>query len=93
MGAAIAALAILTKTELLFVLIGAIYVAETFSVILQVASYKLTRKRIFRMAPLHHHFEMKGWSETKVMVRFWIVTGISPAPGFALFFVQSVRRG
>ena len=93
LGAAIAALAIVTKTELLFVLIGAIYVAETLSVILQVASYKLTGKRIFRMAPLHHHFEMKGWSETKVMVRFWIVTGILAGAGFALFFVQSVRRG
>jgi phospho-N-acetylmuramoyl-pentapeptide-transferase len=90
LGAAIAALAILTKTELLFVLIGAIYIAETFSVILQVASYKLTRKRVFRMAPLHHHFEMKGWSETKVMVRFWIVTGIFAGAGFALYFVQSV---
>ncbi len=93
LGGAIAALAILTKTELLFVLIGAIYIAETFSVILQVASYKLTRKRIFRMAPLHHHFEMKGWSETKVMVRFWIVTGIFAGAGFALYFVQSIRRG
>ncbi len=76
LGAAIAALAIVTKTELLLVLIGGIYVAETLSVILQVASFKLTGKRIFLMAPLHHHFEMKGWSETKVMVRFWIITGI-----------------
>jgi len=93
LGAAIAALAIVTKTELLLPLIGAIYVAETLSVVLQIASYKLTGKRIFRMAPLHHHFEMKGWSETKVMVRFWIVTGILAGAGFALFFVQSVRRG
>jgi phospho-N-acetylmuramoyl-pentapeptide-transferase len=93
LGAAIAALAIVTKTELLFLLIGAIYIAETLSVILQVASFKLTGKRIFRMAPLHHHFEMKGWSETKVMVRFWIVTGIMAGAGFALFFVQSVRKG
>jgi phospho-N-acetylmuramoyl-pentapeptide-transferase len=90
LGAAIAALAILTKTEFLFVLIGAIYIAEVFSVILQVVSYKLTKKRIFRMAPLHHHFEMKGWSETKVMVRFWIVTGIFAGAGFALYFVGSV---
>jgi phospho-N-acetylmuramoyl-pentapeptide-transferase len=93
LGAAIAGLAIVTKTELLFVLIGAIYVAETLSVILQVLSFKLTGKRIFRMAPLHHHFEMKGWSETKVMVRFWIVTGIMAGAGFALFFVQSIRKG
>lgn len=92
LGGAIAALAIITKTELLLVLIGGIYVAEGLSVILQVASFKLTGKRIFRMAPIHHHFEMKGWSETKVMVRFWIVTGILAGFGFALFFVGSVRR-
>src|SRR5450759_2263121 len=92
LGAAIAALAIITKTELLLALIGGIYVAEGLSVILQVASFKTTGKRIFRMAPIHHHFEMKGWSETKVMVRFWIVTGILAGFGFALFFVGSVRR-
>jgi phospho-N-acetylmuramoyl-pentapeptide-transferase len=92
LGAAIAALAIVTKTELLVAVIGGIYVAEGLSVILQVASFKLTGKRIFRMAPIHHHFEMKGWSETKVMVRFWIVTGILAGLGFALFFVGSVRR-
>jgi len=92
LGAAIAALAVVTKTELLAPLIGGIYVAEGLSVILQVASFKLTGKRIFRMAPLHHHFEMKGWSETKVMVRFWIVTGIMAGAGFALWFVTSVRR-
>jgi len=93
LGAAIAALAVVTKTELLLLLIGGIYLVETLSVVLQVASYKLTRKRIFKMAPLHHHYEMKGWSETKVMVRFWIVTGILAGAGFAIYFVQSVRRG
>lgn len=92
LGAALAAIAAITKTEILLVLIGGIYVAETLSVVLQVASFKLTGKRIFRMAPLHHHFEMKGWSETKVMVRFWIITGIMAGLGFAIFFVQSVRR-
>ncbi len=91
LGGAIAALAVVTKTELLLLVIGGIYVAETMSVVLQVASFKLTGKRIFRMAPLHHHFEMIGWSETKVMVRFWIVTGILAGLGFALYFVQSVR--
>ena len=93
LGAAIAALAVITKTELLLALIGGIYVAETLSVVLQVASFKLTGKRIFRMAPLHHHFEMKGWSETKVMVRFWIITGILAGFGFAMFFVGTVVRG
>jgi phospho-N-acetylmuramoyl-pentapeptide-transferase len=87
LGAAIATLAVVTKTELLAPLIGGIYVAEGLSVILQVASFKLTGKRVFRMAPIHHHFEMEGWSETKVMVRFWIVTGIMAAAGFALWFV------
>jgi len=89
LGAAVATLAVVTKTELLSPLIGGIYVAEGLSVLLQVASFKLTGKRIFRMAPLHHHFEMKGWSETKVMVRFWIVTGILAGAGFALWFVTS----
>lgn len=91
LGAAIAAMAVITKTELFLLVIGGIYVIETMSVILQVASYKLTGKRIFRMAPIHHHFEMIGWSETKVMVRFWIVTGIMAGLGFAAFFFQSVR--
>jgi len=92
LGAAIATMAVVTKTELIAPLLGGIYVAEGLSVILQVASFKLTGKRIFRMAPLHHHFEMKGWSETKVMVRFWIVTGILAGAGFALYFVASVGR-
>jgi len=90
LGAGIAALAVITKSELFLLIIGAIYVAETLSVILQVASFKLTGKRIFRMAPLHHHFEMKGWSETKVMVRFWIVTGIGAGLGFALYFIGTL---
>ncbi|MDO8987801.1 MAG: phospho-N-acetylmuramoyl-pentapeptide-transferase [Coriobacteriia bacterium] len=92
LGAGIAALAVITKTELLVLLIGGIYLAEALSVVLQVASFKLTGKRIFRMAPIHHHFEMIGWSETKIMVRFWIITGITAGAGFALFFVSSVRR-
>lgn len=91
LGAAIASLAVITKTELLLIVIGGIYVAETLSVVLQVASFKTTGRRIFRMAPIHHHFEMVGWSETKVMVRFWIVTGIFAGLGFAMYFVQSVR--
>lgn len=91
LGAVIATMAVVTKTELLAPLLGGIYVAEGLSVILQVASFKLTGKRIFRMAPLHHHFEMKGWSETKVMVRFWIVTGALAGAGFALWFVARAR--
>jgi phospho-N-acetylmuramoyl-pentapeptide-transferase len=92
LGAAIAAFGVITKTEILLALIGGIYLAEAMSVILQVASFKLTGKRIFRMAPIHHHFEMKGWSETKVMVRFWIITGILAGFGFALFFIGTVKK-
>jgi phospho-N-acetylmuramoyl-pentapeptide-transferase len=91
LGAAVAAMAVITKTELFLLVIGGIYVIEALSVVLQVVSYKLTGKRIFRMAPIHHHFEMIGWSETKVMVRFWIVTGIMAGLGFAVYFIQSVR--
>jgi len=91
LGAGIAALAAITKTELLVLIIGGIYVIETLSVVLQVASFKLRGKRIFKMAPIHHHFEMLGWSETKVMVRFWIVTGVLAGLGFALFFFESAR--
>ncbi len=93
LGAAVAALAVITKTELLLIIIGGIYVIETLSVIAQVASFKLTGKRILKMAPVHHHFEMLGWSETKVMVRFWIITGVMAGLGFAIFFFQHARAG
>jgi len=86
MGGAIGAMAIFLKVELLLVLVGGIFVIEALSVMLQVVSFKYWGRRIFLMAPLHHHFEMKAWSETKIMVRFWIVTGILCAAGFALFY-------
>ncbi len=73
LGGALAAVAVATKHELVLVLVGGVFFIETVSVILQVASYRLTGKRIFRMAPLHHHFEEKGWSEPKIIVRFWIL--------------------
>lgn len=72
-GGAIAAIAILTKTELLFIIIGGIFVIEMLSVILQVGSFKLRGKRIFKMSPIHHHFELSGWSEWRVVITFWIV--------------------
>lgn len=72
-GAALGSVAVVTKNEFLLVLIGGIFVLETVSVITQVVSFKLTGKRVFRMAPLHHHFELKGWKESKVIVRFWII--------------------
>jgi phospho-N-acetylmuramoyl-pentapeptide-transferase len=74
LGGALGAAAVITKQEILLAIVGGLFVLETLSVIFQVASYKLRRKRIFRMAPLHHHFELKGWAEPKVIVRFWIIT-------------------
>jgi len=73
LGALLGTVAVLTKQEILLFVVGGIFVAEVVSVILQVGSYKLTGKRIFLMAPLHHHFELKGWSEPKIILRFWIV--------------------
>lgn len=74
LGGALGTFAVMTKNELLFVVIGGIFVIEALSVILQVGSYKLRKKRIFKMAPIHHHFELKGWPEPKVIVRFWIIS-------------------
>jgi phospho-N-acetylmuramoyl-pentapeptide-transferase len=74
LGSAIGTLAVLTKAELLLPLVGGLYVVEAASVIIQVASFKLTGKRVFRMAPLHHHYELAGWAEPKIVVRFWIVS-------------------
>src|SRR5262249_3511227 len=74
LGASIGSLAVLTKAELLLPLIGGIYVVEAVSVIVQVASFRLTGRRVFRMAPLHHHYELTGWPEPKIVVRFWIVS-------------------
>lgn len=74
LGAAIGSVAVVIKQELLLVLVGGLFVMEAASVMIQVASFKLTGKRVFRMAPLHHHFELNGWSETKVVIRFWIIS-------------------
>jgi phospho-N-acetylmuramoyl-pentapeptide-transferase len=74
------------KVELLLLFVGGIFVIEALSVMLQVVSFKYWGRRIFLMAPIHHHFEMKAWSETKIMVRFWIVAGILCAGAFALFY-------
>jgi phospho-N-acetylmuramoyl-pentapeptide-transferase len=86
LGGAIAGFAIVTGTEILLLLIAGIFVIEVLSLIIQVVSFKRTGRRVFLMAPIHHHFEMKAWSETKVMVRFWIVCAILCASGFALFY-------
>ena len=84
-GGAIAGLAVMTKTEILLLILGGIFVIETLSVALQVFAFQTFRKRIFLMAPIHHHFEMRGWSETKIILRFWIVAAVCAAIGFTLF--------
>jgi phospho-N-acetylmuramoyl-pentapeptide-transferase len=85
-GGALAGFAIWTKTELLLLLIGGVFLIEAVSVILQVVSFRYWGRRIFLIAPIHHHFEMKAWSETKIMVRFWIVSAILGAAAFAVYY-------
>jgi len=85
MGGAIAGLAVMTKTEVLLVIIGGIFVIEALSVLIQVFAFQRFRRRVLLMAPIHHHFEMLGWSETKIILRFWIVAGICSAIGFTLY--------
>ena len=92
LGAAMAGLALLTRTELLLIVLGGLYVAVTGSVMLQVSWFKLTRrttgvgKRIFRMTPLQHHFELLGWEQVTVVIRFWIITGTCVAAGLGIFY-------
>src|ERR671917_97328 len=85
LGGAIAALAVVTKTEILLVIIGGIFVVEALSVAIQVLAFQRFRKRVFLMAPVHHHFELLAWSETKIILRFWIVAAICSAIGFTLY--------
>ncbi|HWC28288.1 MAG TPA: phospho-N-acetylmuramoyl-pentapeptide-transferase [Solirubrobacteraceae bacterium] len=85
LGGAIAGLAVMTKTEILLLLLGGIFVVEALSVMIQVFSFQTLRKRPFLMAPIHHHFELLGWSETKIILRFWIIAAICSAIGFTLY--------
>ena len=85
LGGAIAALAVMTKTEVLLILIGGIFVIEALSVAIQVFAFQRFRRRVFLMAPIHHHFELAGWSETKIILRFWIVAAICAAIGFTIY--------
>jgi phospho-N-acetylmuramoyl-pentapeptide-transferase len=87
-GAALGVMAVIVRQELVLVIMGGIFVIETLSVVIQVASFKMTGKRVFRMAPLHHHFELKGWAEPKVIVRFWIITLILVLVGLASLKVR-----
>ena len=86
LGAALASLAVLTKTEVTSLIMGGVFVCEALSVMIQVTSFKLTGKRVFLMTPIHHHFEQMGWAENKVVIRFWIVTAAFASLGFALYF-------
>ncbi|MGY1643801.1 phospho-N-acetylmuramoyl-pentapeptide-transferase [Geodermatophilus sp. SYSU D00703] len=88
LGGLLAGLAIVTRTELLLIVLGGLFVAVTLSVVIQVAFFRATRRRVFRMAPLHHHFELAGWTENTVIVRFWLVTGMAVAFGLGLFYAD-----
>jgi phospho-N-acetylmuramoyl-pentapeptide-transferase len=93
LGGAMAALALLSNSHLLLVVLGGLYVLETVSVILQVVSFRGFGRRIFRMAPLHHHFELKGWPETTVIIRFWILAALFVALGLGLFYGDFIMSG
>ena len=88
LGAAVGMLAVLVRQEIVLVIMGGVFVLETVSVMIQVISFKLTGKRVFQMAPLHHHFELKGWPEPRVIVRFWIITVILVLIGLATLKIR-----
>ena len=88
LGGALAGLSILSRTEFLAVILGGLFLAEVLSDVIQVASFKSTGRRVFRMAPLHHHFELGGWTEVNVVIRFWIVAGVCVVVGLGLFYTE-----
>jgi phospho-N-acetylmuramoyl-pentapeptide-transferase len=88
LGGALAGLAICTKTALLLVILGGLFVIITLSVVIQVGFFKMTRRRVFKMAPLQHHFELSGWAETTIVIRFWLITGLCIAAGLGLFYAE-----
>jgi phospho-N-acetylmuramoyl-pentapeptide-transferase len=93
LGGLIGALAITTNTQLLLIVLGGLFVLETSSVIVQVVSFRLFGRRVFRMAPIHHHFELAGWPEFTVIVRLWILAGLAVAFGVGLFYADFLARG
>ncbi|CAM2730814.1 phospho-N-acetylmuramoyl-pentapeptide-transferase [Actinomyces slackii] len=88
LGGALAGLSILTRTEFLAVILGGLFLAEVISDVIQIGSFKATGKRVFRMAPLHHHFELGGWTEVNVVIRFWIIAGLCVITGLGLFYAE-----
>ena len=93
LGGLFGALAIVTNTQLLLVIVGGLFVIETLSVIIQVISFRGFGRRVFRMSPIHHHFELLGWPEFTVIVRFWIIAGLCSAVGIGLFYAEFIARG
>jgi phospho-N-acetylmuramoyl-pentapeptide-transferase len=92
LGGLFAALSIATHTEVLAVIIGGLFVIETLSDVIQVGFFKMTHKRVFKMAPIHHHFELKGWHESKVVVRFWMIELLLVLVGLVVFYGDWVAR-
>jgi phospho-N-acetylmuramoyl-pentapeptide-transferase len=90
LGGALAGLSILTRTEILAVIIGGLFVIEVLSDVIQVGFFKMTRRRVFKMAPLHHHFELQGWGEVTIVIRFWIIAGLCVALGVGTFYAEWV---
>ncbi|HEY5359104.1 MAG TPA: phospho-N-acetylmuramoyl-pentapeptide-transferase [Streptosporangiaceae bacterium] len=88
LGGVLAGLAVCTKTQLLLVILGGLFVVITVSVIIQVGFFKMTRRRVFRMAPLQHHFELIGWAETTIVIRFWMIAGLCIALGLGIFYIE-----
>jgi phospho-N-acetylmuramoyl-pentapeptide-transferase len=93
LGGAMAGLAITSRTEVLLLLLGGLFVIITLSVVIQVASFKLTGKRVFLMAPLQHHFELRGWGEVTIVIRFWIIAGLCAGLGLGIFYAEWVSGG
>jgi phospho-N-acetylmuramoyl-pentapeptide-transferase len=92
-GAGVSCIALTLNVHLLLPIVGALYVVETLSVVLQVSSFRLVHRRIFRMAPIHHHFELGGWPETTIIVRFWLLAGACAAIALGLFYADFVGTG
>jgi phospho-N-acetylmuramoyl-pentapeptide-transferase len=94
LGGALATLALFTRTQLLLPVIGGLFVIETLSVMMQVGAYRLFNgRRIFAMAPIHHHFELRGWAEFTVIVRFWLIAALTAGLGLALFYMDFLSHG
>ena len=93
LGGTFASIAMVTRTELLLVVLGGLFVVVTLSVIIQVAMFRATGRRVFNMAPLQHHFELAGWAEVTIVIRFWIVAGLGVAFGLGIFYAEWLAHG